>query len=107
MPVELVAKMKRANTFDQGFDTLEYLAAALVDMEWNALPASAPLQNPVAFEQAALKKHGIQLDAFWFPANLGPDSRTILDTLKRHQIKTQLWITMSDPEGNEFDIGQS
>jgi peptidyl-dipeptidase Dcp len=61
MPVELVAKMKRANTFDKGFDTLEYLAAALVDMEWNALPASAPLQDPVAFEQFALKKHGVDL----------------------------------------------
>jgi sugar phosphate isomerase/epimerase len=45
----------------------------------------------------ALKKHGIQLDAFWFPANLGPDARTILEVLKRRQIKTQLWITMGDP----------
>ncbi len=48
-------------------------------------------------ELAALKKHGIQLDAFWFPANLGQEARTILATLKRHEIKTQLWITMGDP----------
>ncbi|MSQ93273.1 MAG: sugar phosphate isomerase/epimerase [Gemmataceae bacterium] len=48
-------------------------------------------------ELDALKKHGIQLDAFWFPANLGQDARTILALLKRHQIKTQLWIAMGDP----------
>src|SRR3954466_14321807 len=30
-------------------------------------------------EMAALKKHGVQLDAFWFPAALNKDARTILD----------------------------
>jgi peptidyl-dipeptidase Dcp len=61
MPAALVAKIKKSSTFNQGFDTLEYTEAALVDMEWNALPASAPLQDPVAFEAAALKKHHVDL----------------------------------------------
>src|SRR5262245_50121962 len=48
-------------------------------------------------EMEALKKHGIRLDAFWFPAALNQDARTILDLLKRHKIQTQLWVTMNDP----------
>ncbi len=33
IPPELVAKIERASKFNQGFDTVEYLAAALVDMK--------------------------------------------------------------------------
>ncbi len=33
MPAELVAKIAKARTFNQGFDTVEYLASALIDME--------------------------------------------------------------------------
>lgn len=52
-------------------------------------------------EMAALKRHGIKLEAFWFPAGLNKDARTILDVLKRHQIKTQLWVTMGDPAAKD------
>lgn len=51
-----------------------------------------------------LKQNGIHLDAVWFPASLDKDARTILDLLKKHEIKTQLWITMGDPtpgKGNQ------
>jgi peptidyl-dipeptidase Dcp len=40
---------------------LEYVQAALIDLEWNALDAAEPLQDPVAFEQAALRKHQVDL----------------------------------------------
>ncbi|MCZ4408360.1 M3 family metallopeptidase [Cryomorphaceae bacterium 1068] len=33
MPAELVAKIKKASTFNQGFSTTEYLASALMDMK--------------------------------------------------------------------------
>ena len=62
MPAEMVEKIKRARTFNQGYMLTEYLAAALLDLEWHALPADAPLQTPDAFEAAALKKHAIDLD---------------------------------------------
>jgi peptidyl-dipeptidase Dcp len=61
MPAALVAKIKAASTFNQGYDTLETLASQLLDLEWHALPASAPLQAPATFEAAALKKHGVDL----------------------------------------------
>lgn len=48
-------------------------------------------------ELAALKEHGISLDAVWFPAELNGDAKTILDALRRHKIHTQLWVTMGDP----------
>ena len=59
MPAELVAKIKKASTFNQGYDTLEALEDQLLDLEWHALPATAPLQDPEKFEAAALKKHGV------------------------------------------------
>jgi peptidyl-dipeptidase Dcp len=63
MPAELVAKIKKSSTFNQGFAILETEAAALLDMEWHALPASAPLQDVDTFEKAALKKHGVDFAA--------------------------------------------
>lgn len=60
MPTELIAKMKHASTFNQGYATSEYLAAALLDLEWHMLTADAPLVTDVdAFEQHALKKYGL------------------------------------------------
>jgi len=37
MPVELIAKIKQAATFNQGFSTTEYLASALVDMKFHTV----------------------------------------------------------------------
>jgi sugar phosphate isomerase/epimerase len=48
-------------------------------------------------EMDALKRHGIELVGFWFPAALDQDARTILDLLERHALHTQLWVTMADP----------
>lgn len=54
-------------------------------------------------EIAALRKHGIALDAFWFPAALNADAKAILSALERNHVKTQLWITMGDsaPKGDQ------
>ncbi len=43
-------------------------------------------------EVEALKRHGVELTAFWGPAALNDDSRRILDLLKRHHVKAQLWV---------------
>jgi sugar phosphate isomerase/epimerase len=48
-------------------------------------------------EIEALKAEGIELVAWWFPRTLDNNARTILDTLKRHNVKTQLWIALDDP----------
>ncbi len=61
MPKALVGKLKQGSKFNQGFMTTEYLAAALLDLQWHMLPAEAPLQEPEKFEQAALVNYGLGL----------------------------------------------
>ena len=56
MPAELVAKIRKAQTFNQGYLLTELVAAAELDMQWHTLPASAPLQQPDAFQKQALEK---------------------------------------------------
>jgi peptidyl-dipeptidase Dcp len=61
MPDALVAKIKKAKTFNQGYMTTEYLAAALLDMAWHTLPPDAPKQDVEAFEKAALARFQVNL----------------------------------------------
>lgn len=56
MPEDLAARIRKADTFNKGYSMTELLAAAELDMQWHALPADAPLQNPDEFEQQALTK---------------------------------------------------
>jgi peptidyl-dipeptidase Dcp len=57
MPDELVAKIRNAATFRQGFDTTEYLACALMDMKYHMMdPGGLDVD---AFEQEALAKLGM------------------------------------------------
>ncbi len=46
-------------------------------------------------EMEALARHGVKLDAFWVaPGELNRESGLILDVLKRHGIKAQLWVLL-------------
>ena len=63
MPDDLVAKIKKAAKFDQGYLVTEALAAAQLDMQWHTLPATAPLENVDDFEKAALIKVHMNLAA--------------------------------------------
>jgi peptidyl-dipeptidase Dcp len=56
MPEELAARIRKAATFNKGYGMTELLAAAELDMQWHALPAGAPLQNPDEFEKQALDR---------------------------------------------------
>jgi peptidyl-dipeptidase Dcp len=62
MPAELVAKLKKAATFNEGYMLTEILAAAELDMQWHSLPASAPLQDVDVFEKAALARTHLNLE---------------------------------------------
>ncbi len=57
MPKELAAKIEKAATFNQGFSTVEYLSAALVDMKLHL--AGAKEIDPDAFEKDTLKSLGM------------------------------------------------
>lgn len=58
MPAELVAKIRKAATFNQGYMLTELVAAAELDMQWHTLPADSPLEKADVFERQALEnKH--------------------------------------------------
>ncbi len=63
MPSDLVAKIKKAENFNQGYKLTELVAAAELDMQWHTLPAGAALQQPDAFEKQALEKTHVLLSA--------------------------------------------
>ena len=63
IPKELLDKVIRASKFNQGFDTLEYMAAAILDLEWHTLTADEIPEDIEAFEAATLKKYGVDISA--------------------------------------------
>jgi peptidyl-dipeptidase Dcp len=58
IPQQLVDKIKRSSTFNQGYDLGETLEAARLDLDWHSLPATAPRQDVDAFEANALAHGG-------------------------------------------------
>jgi len=52
IPAELVAKIQKAETFNQGFSTVEYLSSAIVDMKLH--DRETPVADPDAFERETL-----------------------------------------------------
>ena len=58
IPDTLIAKMEQAGTFDQGFATVEYVAASLLDLDYHA--TTKPIEDDVnAFESAGMQKIGL------------------------------------------------
>jgi peptidyl-dipeptidase Dcp len=58
IPQDLVQKILKARTFNQGYEVGEALEAARLDLDWHSLPASAPRQDVDKFEADALAKGG-------------------------------------------------
>jgi peptidyl-dipeptidase Dcp len=65
IPDELLAKLIDARNFNQGFDTYEYLAATMLDLEWHMLSMEEASDDidVEAFEAAALAKYNLDLPA--------------------------------------------
>ncbi len=58
IPDTLIEKMEQAGTFDQGFATVEYVAASLLDLDYHA--TTKPIEGDVnAFEAAGMQKIGL------------------------------------------------
>ena len=43
-------------------------------------------------ELDALKRHGVELTAWWFPTTLNAEAKQALELFKRHGVKPQLWV---------------
>jgi hypothetical protein len=58
-------------------------------------------------EVAAMRKHHIDITAWWFPAALNAEAKAILDCIERNQIHLQLWVTMgTEPEPDTARLEQ-
>lgn len=58
IPDELIAKIQNSRYFNQGFATVEYLAASFLDMDWHTL--KAPIDGDVnEFERQSLQAIGL------------------------------------------------
>ncbi|MBU6386864.1 MAG: M3 family metallopeptidase [Planctomycetes bacterium] len=63
LPKGLLDKAIAANKFNKGFDSLEYLSAALLDLAWHSLTPDQIPTDVVAFEKQTLAKYGVDLAA--------------------------------------------
>ncbi len=55
IPTPLVEKIKKSEQFNQGFITVEYLAASLLDMDWHTLTTPEEKET-TTFEKASMDK---------------------------------------------------
>ncbi len=44
-------------------------------------------------ELDALQRHGISLDAWWFPSAMNDEAKRAIELFRRHGVKPQLWVT--------------
>ncbi|KFZ28836.1 dipeptidyl carboxypeptidase II [Pseudidiomarina atlantica] len=65
IPQELLDKVMAAKNFNMGFDTLEYISAALLDFEYHTLTSeeAQAIDDVNTYEQAALVRNGVNVDA--------------------------------------------
>jgi peptidyl-dipeptidase Dcp len=58
IPQELIDKIEKTGHFNQGFKTVEYLAASYLDMAWHTLTEGKE-HDAIKFENAAIKELGL------------------------------------------------
>ena len=59
IPDELIEKIKNSSLFNQGFATVEYLAASFLDMDWHTLTTTRPIEDILEFEDESLGRIGL------------------------------------------------
>jgi len=57
IPDEMIAKIQNSSLFNQGFATVEFLAAAYLDMDWHTF--TRPVNDVMAFEDKSMQKIGL------------------------------------------------
>jgi peptidyl-dipeptidase Dcp len=59
LPLEWVENLNRAETFNQGFETTSYLAAAILDLAWHSLSVDDVVDDVESFEAGAIAGYGL------------------------------------------------
>ena len=58
IPDELINKINESRKFNQGFKTVEYLAASFLDMDWHTMTDPQEV-DPITFENESMRKIGL------------------------------------------------
>lgn len=59
LPLEWVENLNKAETFNQGFETTSYLAAAILDLAWHSLTTEDVVDDVESFETGAIAGYGL------------------------------------------------
>ncbi len=59
IPDELIAKIKKAQHFNQGFVTVEYMSACYLDLDWHVLTEPVKTEEVMDFENRSLARIGL------------------------------------------------
>ena len=59
IPTELAQKLQNSKLFNQGFETVEYLAASILDMKWHEMTQPQPGLDVDEFEKQAMSGIGL------------------------------------------------
>lgn len=59
IPQALINKIKKAETFNKGYDVTELLAAATLDLAWHSVEKESDFKPALEFENEALQKYGL------------------------------------------------
>jgi peptidyl-dipeptidase Dcp len=59
IPQALIDKIKKAETFNKGYDVTELLAAATLDLAWHSVEKESDFKPTLIFENEALQKYGL------------------------------------------------
>jgi peptidyl-dipeptidase Dcp len=62
LPASAVEAIDAARLWGEGFGTLEYLAATLLDQAWHRITPETEIEDPIAFERVALERAGVALE---------------------------------------------
>jgi peptidyl-dipeptidase Dcp len=61
LPSEWIASLKASETFNEGFETTSYLAAAILDLAWHEV-VDQSVSDVAKFEAEAIKDYGLDFD---------------------------------------------
>ncbi|TYC98660.1 M3 family metallopeptidase [Arthrobacter echini] len=59
LPQDVIDRIHAAGAWGEGFETTAYLGATLLDLAWHSIPAGTTIEDPLAFEAAALADAGV------------------------------------------------
>ena len=62
IPEDLLERIIAARSFNQGFETQEYVAATMIDMEWHTLSPGEMPDDVTAFDKAAMAKYNLDFE---------------------------------------------